>query len=429
MTRLTQTIVGALLKRGPNGLFAPSKTRDHEVGGLLLVVGVRKATWCVDYKPHGTREDGRRPAKVRMQLGDAMTTPLPDARTAARSVKIKVAQGRSPHAEMMNARAQAIAERAVRPMTLASALDAYEQDMLKRREPSETTRRQEVHYARKAVALMEADELAVDRLGVGAIRNLVRTMDGSDSEVRHVYGALSRFCDWLVEEGMIESNPCEGLPRRQRPKPGKSREHVPSLDVLRRVWTAIEEEPQRDLIRFNLLVPLRLSENSGLVWGEVDLERGWIKIAATRMKNSETHELPLAKQALAILAARRPANAKPDALVFPSGEGKPYDGWTRLLTRIRRALEQDDAGRDHRFSVHDIRRSFATHLAERFDENLLDLMLAHRPASRSGSGAAYQKAKRLNERLAVMAVWAGMVTGDAAEASSPNIVYARELIQ
>ena len=49
-------------------------------------------------------------------------------------------------------------------------------------------------------------------------------------------------------------------------------------------------------------------------------------------------------------------------------------------------------------------------------------MLAHRPASRSGSGAAYQKAKRLNERPAVMAVWAAMVTGEEVEASSPNVV-------
>ena len=326
MTKLTQAIVGALLKRGPDGCFTPSKTRDHEVGGLLLVIGVRKATWCVDYKPHGTREDGHRHAKVRMPLGDAMTTPLPDARTTARAVKIEVAQGRHPHAEKMNARAQAIAERAVRPMTLGLALAAYEQDMLKRREPSETTRRQEVHYAKKAIALTEAHELAVNRIDVGAIRKLIRTMGGSDSEVRHVYGALSRFCDWLVEEGMIDANPCDALPRRQRPKPGKSREYVPSLDVLRRVWTALEAEPQRDFVQFNLLVPLRRGEAAGLVWGEVDLERGWVRIAAPRMKNGETHELPLAKQALAILANRRPANAKPDALVFPSGEGKPYDG-------------------------------------------------------------------------------------------------------
>ena len=45
-----------------------------------------------------------------MTLGDAMTMPLPDARTAARAVKVEVAQGRNPHAEKMNARAQAIAE-------------------------------------------------------------------------------------------------------------------------------------------------------------------------------------------------------------------------------------------------------------------------------------------------------------------------------
>ena len=133
------------------------------------------------------------------------------------------------------------------------------------------------------------------------------------------------------------------------------------------------------------------------------------------MKNGEAHELPLANPALAILAARKGGAAKLDALVFPSGERKPYDGWNRLLTRIRKALAQEDAGRDRRFSIHDIRRSFASNLAERFDEHLIDLMLAHRPASRSGSGAAYQKAKRLNERPAVMAAWAAMVTGKDAE--------------
>ena len=74
---LTQTIVGAALKRTPDGKFAPkAPLRDHEVGGLLLVVGIRTATWCVDYKPHGTREDGRRHSKVRMTLGDATMMPF-----------------------------------------------------------------------------------------------------------------------------------------------------------------------------------------------------------------------------------------------------------------------------------------------------------------------------------------------------------------
>jgi integrase len=418
LTKLTQTAVGALLKRGPDGSFKPSVTRDHEVGGLLLVVRTRFATWFVDYKPHGFNPaTGNRWSRVRMKLGDAMTMPLPDARTAARAVKLEVAQGRDPHAEKRDARAQAIAARAVKPMTLAKALDAYEKDVLARREPSETSRRQAIHYAKKAIALMEAGELAVDWLDISAVRKLIRTMEGSAAEVRHVYGALSRFCDWMVEEeqGWIEANPCDALPRRKRPKAGKSRDHVPSLAELKSVWATVAAEPMRDLVRFLLLVPLRRDEAAGLSWSEVDLDRKRIVVDGGRMKNGESHELPLAEQAFAILAARRPANMKRGDLVFPSGEGKPFDGWNRLLTRIRKALEQGDAARDARFNVHDIRRAFASHLPERFDENLLDLMLAHRPASRSGSGAAYQKAKRLNERPAVMAAWAAMVTEKDAE--------------
>jgi integrase len=416
-----------LLKRGPNGLFTPSATRDHEVGGLVLVVGVRKATWAVDYKPHGTREDGRRHAKVRMKLGDAMIMPLPDARTTARAVKVEVAQGRDPHAEKMDARAQAIAERALKPMTLTAAADAYEQDMLERREPSEKTRRQEVHYARKAIALMDAGEIAVDRLDVGAVLKLVRTMDGSASEVRHVHGGLSRFCDWMVEEKLVAANVCGKIPRKQRPKRGNDRDHVPPIGQLRAIWEAAANEGAavRDLIRFMLLVPLRRDEAAGLVWGEVELDRGWISISANRMKNGEGHQLPLSEPALAIIKERKHAKAKPDALVFPTREGTVYSGWTRLLARIREAIGQAETKRDARYTLHDNRRSFTTLLAERFDENLLDLMIAHRPASRKGSGAAYQKAKRLNERPAVMTVWAGMVTGEEAEVSSHVVPFMR----
>ena len=142
---------GRVLEAGPAEAFTPSKSRDHEVGGLLLVVGVRKATWASITSPMGRARTASRHAKVRMKLGDAMTMPLPDARTAARAVKLEVAQGRNPHAEKMDARARAIAERAVKPTTLAGGPRAYEQDMLKRREPSETSRRQAIHYARKAI--------------------------------------------------------------------------------------------------------------------------------------------------------------------------------------------------------------------------------------------------------------------------------------
>jgi integrase len=409
---LTQTIVGVALKRTPNGKFTPNALRDYQVGGLLLVVGTRTATWCVDYKPHGTREDGRRHSKVRMTLGDATTMPLSDARTAARAVKVEVAKGRDPHAEKRAGKAKAIAERASKPTTLTESLKGYEQDMLKRREPSEATRRQEVHYARKAVAKMEAGALAVDRLDAGVIRKLIRTMDSSDSEVRHAFGALSRFFSWMIEEGLIEANPCDAVPRKQRPKPGRDRLYVPSLEELRAIWTAVEDEhvAVRDLVRFAVLTPLRRDEIAELTWGEVDVGERKLKLPAGRMKNRLPHDMPLSDAAHEIIVRRRgDKERKVTDLVFPSSEGTAYSGWTRLLTRIRKAIGQGEARRDARFSLHDIRRGFSTHLGDRgHDEIALDLALAHK---RTRVHGVYQRADRWRDRVGAVNAWADLITG------------------
>jgi integrase len=413
--KITEVVRAARLRRA-DGELVPSVTNDTEVLGFSLIVTSRRAFWCMYYQPRGRRPDGRRwGGGVRHELGDAYSTPLADARAEALAVKARVRLGEDPHRERMAVRAAAEAARALLPTMLSQALDGYEKAVMARREPSVATRRQSVHYARKAVRLMKAETLPLSRLDASMIRLTIETAEGSAGERRHVFGGLSRFCDWLIEERMTEANPCASVPRRARPKPGKARDHVPSLEELHAVWAAVESEPAvvRDLIRFLLLTPLRRDEAAGLVWSEVDLSRRWIKIGADRMKNAEAHELPLAPEALEILVRRHDVcDPNPEALVFPSGKGKPYDGWNRLLTRIRKAIGQGGMKREARFSPHDTRRAFSTHLAERFDENLLDLMIAHKPASRRGSGAAYQKAKRLNERPTVISAWSALILGE-----------------
>jgi integrase len=166
----------------------------------------------------------------------------------------------------------------------------------------------------------------------------------------------------------------------------------------------------RDLVRFLLLIPLRRDEAAGLRWSEVDLDRRLLLIDAERMKNRETHELPLAEQALTILAARRPASAKPRDLVFPSGKGKPYDGWTRLTARVRKRIGHVEAAKHQVFSFHDIRRGFVSRLAGKFDVDLLDQCLSHTP---NGVFGIYQRSSRMPERIAALNEWAGLICGDA----------------
>ena len=181
------------------------------------------------------------------------------------------------------------------------------------------------------------------------------------------------------------------------------------------MWTAVETEaePQRDLVRFLLLVPLRRDEAVGLAWSEVDLQLRRIRIPAHRAKTREAHELPLSAPAMAMLEARKLA-AKGE-LVFPSPNDKPYTGLDHLLTRIRARIGHADTKKAERFSFHDVRRSFVSHLAERgFDVDLLDQCLGH---SRKGVFGIYQRASRMAERGRAMEAWAGLVTG-AGEAES-----------
>jgi integrase len=415
----------------------PDVILDTELLGLALHIGSKRAFWTFTYSPHGTNPlTGKRWGSTRLELGEVGVVTLPEARRLALAAKAAVKAGRDPQREKTAARASLSAARGMaRPVsvTAAEALDAYGNALVKaptetvRRKSSAKSRKQAVAYARKAVSLMRAETFAASAIDTAAVRRMLDSLDASDAERRHVFGGLSRFLSWCCKRGMATINPCGGLDRDERPKPGKARDNAPDIRTLRNVWRAVlNETPQiRDLAQFLLLTPLRLGEASGLRWGEVDLERGWIRIDGARMKNGEPHELPLSEPALEILMRGGGAKA-PDAggLVFPHAQGAASPNWTRVTARVRRAIGQDALPADRQFRWHDIRRSFVTLLAEEFDEAALDAMLAHR---RKGVAGVYQKAKYLSRRPAIMARWAAMLTEDDPRVTEPggNVVPLR----
>jgi integrase len=394
--KITETTRANALRRP----LTPSVTHDSDVPGLALHITSKRGFWAFSYTPHGFNPaTGKRWGSTRLELGDAMTMPVWEARSTALAGKAAVRAGRDPHRERLAFRASATAARtlpAIQPQTAADVLVLYEQALMARRQPSATTRRQSVHYARKSVRLMTAESAALSAIDTSAVRILIETMKGSDAERRHVFGALDRFLSWCVRQQMIALNPCDALDGSERPKPGRARTHVPTIVALRRVWDAVANEPQRDLIRFLLLAPLRRNEASELRWSEVDLDAGCVRIDAERMKNHEEHTLPLSAQAINLLEAR----PRGGEFVFAASSGEPFLGWNRLLKRIRAKAAAP------KFRLHDIRRSFVSLLAHSFDVDALDQTLSHR---RAGMKSVYQHSKRLPARLEAMQAWADLL--------------------
>jgi integrase len=406
-TKITEDVRARLLRRP----LKPSVTRDRDVPGLCLHVTTRRSFWALSYQPRGVNPaTGKRwGGGVRHELGDAWLVGVQEARALALAAKALVRQGRSPHHEQMALRTSVEAARSIVLTTVAQALDAYAKAIEVRSRASTRTRRQILHYARTAVTIMSAAALPLRAIDVRLVRLMIETAPGGDFHRRHTFNGLARFLAWCLKQELIERNPCDGLEKSDRPPAGRARSHVPSIATLRAVWHAVEDEPDpaRDLIRFLMLAPLRRNEASGLLWSEVSFSENRIRIAASRMKAREAHELPLSAPARATLEARKLTATS--ELVFPSSADLPYVGWGKILPRIRQAIGEGSTGRDDRFSLHDLRRAFVSHLAGAFDVDALDQCLAHK---RGGVAAIYQRSRRWPERVKALDQWATLITGD-----------------
>src|ERR1700722_10471542 len=149
--KITEPVRSARLRKP----LVPSVTRDSEVSGFALHITRTRGFWALSYQPKGVnpRTNRRWGGGVRHELGDAMTTTVSEARTAVLAAKAAVRAGRSPHHERLASTASAVAQRAILPATTHEALAAYAAALMARRQPSEYTRRKNIHYARKSVGL------------------------------------------------------------------------------------------------------------------------------------------------------------------------------------------------------------------------------------------------------------------------------------
>ena len=120
---------------------------------------------------------------------------------------------------------------------------------------------------------------------------------------------------------------------------GARRALLPQLDVT----------PYGRLLHFLLLTLARLGEATAACWRDVDLERGLWTIPDT--KSGEPHQVPLSRQALALLAAIRPTDADPSALVFPTSTGAALSNRDRETKRLHKL--SGTAG----WHRHDLRRT------------------------------------------------------------------------
>ena len=184
----------------------------------------------------------------------------------------------------------------------------------------------------------------------------VRHAGESEPRARMAYTVISALFGWLVEKRRLAVNPCVGL---SRPKAGPARDRILSDAEITKLWEATESArvPFGQIIRLALLTGCRLREIADARRSEFKDDFAVWEIPPQRAKNSRKHILDLPPLARAILASVPPREGD---LIFTWGNDRPISGFGAEKRRLDLAM-----GVNKPWKIHDLRRVFATGLADR----------------------------------------------------------------
>jgi len=375
-----------------NAKPGPKITRLFDERGLYLELSPAGGKWWrLKY-----RIDGR---EKRLSLGTYPDVSLKDARERRDLARKEVAAGTDP----------AETRKAEKAAKKAAALNTFEAVAGAWLEKSADTWDKGTHE--KVLASLvnhvfpRIGHMRVRAVRPADVRELVQNIEatGARETAGRVFQRIRAIYRYAVAHDLAEADPTYPL---------KPSEILKRQTVAHRAALSEREVPQflrllgeyqgdpatRAALQLLMLTAVRPGELRGARWEEFDQDRALWRIPAERMKMKTEHTVPLSAQALAMLAALRPA---PDAkgLVFPSPfyPGKPISDGT-LNSALARMGYKGTA------TAHGFRTLFSTCANEAgWNTDVIEKQLAHE--DRDEVRAAYNRASWLTERAKLMQWW------------------------
>lgn len=197
------------------------------------------------------------------------------------------------------------------------------------------------------------------------------------SEQLHCHRAMKAFFNYCVARDYLTASPLEGLPL---PSEQKTRDRVLTPDELKRIWHG-----SKDLGQFGIVI--RLSILTGQRKGQIaQFQQEWRQhdlaiFPASAMKGAREHILPLTPITMELFK-----KLKVD-----------FKNWGIPKTNI------DAVSKVTSWTIHDLRRTFATLMAElQIAPHIIERILHHASGEISGVSAIYNRHKYIPEMRAAL---------------------------
>jgi integrase len=334
------------------------------------------------------------------------------------------------------------------PTTFGEVAEAYFKDPSKRGGGSLRSRSELERKVRVDLATWKDRPIAeLARADVRAAINAKHAT--SPVSANRLLALVRRIFRWAVREELISANPAMDI---DPPAQEEERDRVLSPSELARVWGGAEEMgyPYGPIVHLLILTAQRRSEVAGLERREVE-GNAW-RLPDVRAKRGKGHLIPLSPRAVAILQVLPKVGdgpllfttgkraAKKGEKVDPKAAPAPVSGWSRMKDRLdwiiarkaARAADESGLGEDDgaavaperkrellakyglaEWTLHDLRRSVATHLRDgdvmgesRADRLTVSKILNH---AEGGMTRLYDRYSSDPEKRAALEAWSGVV--------------------
>jgi len=295
--------------------------------------------------------------------------------------------GRFPHLSLSDARKRAklfLSAQTLEPEKnpeheYQTVAEAYLQDCEGRVRP--TTMKGYVLYLRGITFKRSISKIT----GNDVIRK-IQSNTNSPSSQNYAFTTFKVFFNWAVRRGYLERNPLGALKRPHKMTP---RERVLEDQELQTLLFYCRDNPDRftQIVQLLIFTGQRKGEIANLEWQDVDDDK--LIIPGSRTKNKREHTVPLGNYALELL------HQIEGGRIFVFGtpyDDKPFNGFGKSTKRML-----DDARLAH-FTLHDLRRTFATiHAKIGTPIHVTEKLLNHVSGTISGVAAVYNRHSYMEE--------------------------------
>jgi integrase len=302
-------------------------------------------TWDLAYRIRGTGK------MRRLSLGRTTDVSLERARERANELTSAARGGRDLIAEEDEARAAAASR-----ITVGTLIDLY----LRRRVFGRlrTAKTIESRLKRTLSPILQRCAAGICRRDIREILDaIVDAGKGREAEKRRqVCTAMFR---WALSQDIVDADPTAGLEAYDR---GTPRDRVLTVEEIETLWKWLGSDglsvEAADILKLELLTGARCGEISGLRAEEIDCEKWVWTLPAARSKNGRQRVTPIIGAAREILGPRLSAVETGPLFVLETGAviTSAHIGHYLLTRGARLPIAK--------FTSHDLRRTFATMLAE-----------------------------------------------------------------